>query len=76
MDKKHGFILLMLFLFGLILPSCAKKKLPSDKNLYQQGLKKYEKKSYNKAIEDFQTLEDNYPESPYVPEARLKKADS
>jgi len=80
-----GFLLSL----GLVL-GCAKdpmlfEDVPPAKELYQKGLSQLEGTrilglytwvNYNKAIETFQTIIDNYPYSEYETEAQLKIADA
>ncbi|MFH0926728.1 MAG: outer membrane protein assembly factor BamD [bacterium] len=76
MNKKSTYIIVLTIIICLLSFSCAHKKIENDKILYLRGIDAFEKKNYTNSAESFKTLITNYPESPYLAEARLKKADS
>ncbi len=76
--KKLSFLApLFIFCLTFILISCTKQeKLPSDQDLYNQGMKYMEKRKYREAEEKFKRLEDEHPESSLMAKTRLNRADS
>jgi lipopolysaccharide transport protein LptA len=67
-------LLLMVLLFGA---SCAsRERIPDNpKILFQQAEKAYQKKSYSRAKELFQSLQNEFPDTEYAKLALLRTAD-
>jgi outer membrane protein assembly factor BamD len=65
--------------FSLLLISCAKKefrKVDAAGNLYVQGIEFMKKKKYDKAIENFNKIRENYPFDPLALVADVKLGDA
>ncbi len=64
----------MVFLFGA---SCASRKMVSDnpKTLFQVAEKAYQKKSFSRANELFQAVQNEFPDTEYAKLALLRNAD-
>ena len=67
-------LLLMVILFGA---SCASREIVADnpKTLFQKAEKAYQKKSYSRANELFQVVQNDFPDSEYAKLALLRNAD-
>ncbi|MEA3332906.1 MAG: outer membrane protein assembly factor BamD [Pseudomonadota bacterium] len=67
-------LLLMILLFGA---SCAsRERIPDNpKSLFQEAEQAYQKKSYSRANELFQSLQNEFPDSDYAKLALLRTAD-
>jgi lipopolysaccharide transport protein LptA len=73
--------LLILFILCFAVAACGGKKqqvkkVDSPGNLYVQGIAYMKKKDWNKAIERFATVRENYPFDPIALVAQIKQADS
>ncbi|MGD0229405.1 MAG: outer membrane protein assembly factor BamD [Syntrophorhabdales bacterium] len=73
--------LIVIAILCLILPSCGGKKAEVKKvdnpaNLYVEGVAFMKKKNYDKAIESFGKVRENFPFDPIALIAQVKQADS
>ncbi|MCK5916458.1 MAG: tetratricopeptide repeat protein [Deltaproteobacteria bacterium] len=75
--RQRFFIFLLFVSVGLFSVSCASRNVVSEspKNMFQKAEKAYQSKSYGRANEIFQTIQNEFPETEYAKLALLRTAD-
>ncbi len=75
--RQCFFVYILFFIVLLLGSSCASRKIVADnpKTLFQKAETAYQKKSYNRANELFQAVQNEFPDTEYAKLALLRNAD-